>query len=60
MSVLELPFSPCVCVCLCVYVSVCAEVTEVPDTMSCLPMVSGRVVTEGSKYFELGWQPHVF
>ena len=36
-----------VCVCVCV----CAEVT---DTMSCLPIVSDRAATEGSKYFELG------
>ena len=45
-----------VCVCVCV----CAEVTEVYDTMSCLPIVSNRAATEGSKYFELGWQPDEF
>ena len=28
--------------------------------MSCLPIVSDRAATEGSKYFELGWQPHEF
>ena len=28
----------------------CAEVTEVYDTMSCLPIVSDRAATEGSKY----------
>ena len=38
----------------------CAEVTEVYDTMSCLPIVSDRAAIEGSKYFELGWQPHEF
>ena len=36
-----------VCVCVCV----CAEVTEVYDTMPCLPIVSDRAATEGSKYF---------
>ena len=30
------------------------------DTVSCLPIVSDRAVTEGSKYFELGRQPHEF
>ena len=45
------------CVC---GVCVCAEVTEVYDTMSCLPIVSVRAVTKGSKYFELGRQPHKF
>ena len=30
------------------------------DTMSCLPIVSDRAATEGSKYFELGRQPHEF
>ena len=45
----------CVCdVCLLTVVSVCAEVTEVYDTMSCLPIMSDRAATEGSKYFELG------
>ena len=44
----------CVCVCVCVR----AEVTEVYDTMSCLSIVSDRAATEGSKYFELGRQPH--
>ena len=29
-------------------------------TMSCLPIVSDRAATEGSKYFELGRQPHEF
>ena len=38
--------------------SVCAEVTEVYVTMSCLPIVSDRAATEGSKYSELGRQPH--
>ena len=51
-----LKISLCVCVCVCV----CAEVTEVYDTMSCLPIVSDRAATEGSKYFELGQQPHEF
>ena len=41
-------------------VCVCAEVTEVYDTMSCSPIVSDRAVTEWSKYFELGQQPHKF
>ena len=36
-------------------VCVCAEVTKVYDTMSCLPIVSDRAVTEGSKHFELGF-----
>ena len=44
----------CVCVCVCV----CAEVTEVYDAMSCLPIMSDRAATKGSKYFELGRQPH--
>ena len=39
-----------VCVCGCG----CAEVTEVYDTMSCLPIVSDRAATEGSNYFEFG------
>ena len=43
-----------VCVC------VCAVVTEVYDTMSCLPIMSDRAATKGSKYFELGQQPHEF
>ena len=30
------------------------------DTMSCLPIASDRAVTEGSKYFESGQQPHEF
>ena len=50
----------CVCVCVCGWVCAGIEVTEVYDTMSCLPIVSDRAVTEGSKYFELGWQPHNF
>ena len=55
----------CVCVCLLsgdsgVCVCVCAEVAEVYDTMSCLPIVSDRAATEGSKYFKLGRQPHEF
>ena len=72
LSARERPFLPCekglgtrlyrscmrafvrVCVC------VCAEVTEVYDTMSCLPIVSDRAVTEESKYFKLGRQPHEF
>ena len=46
----------CVCVCVChVRMSgdsgVCAKVTEVYDTMSCLPIVSDRAATEGSKCF---------
>ena len=28
--------------------------------MSCLPIVSDRAATEGSKYLELGRQPHEF
>ena len=60
------------CVCLCwrflctlcvgwrgVCVCVCA-VTEMYDTMLCLSIVSDRAATEGSKYFELGRQPHEF
>ena len=47
----------CVCVC---GVCVCAEVTEVFDTMSCLPIVSNRAAREGSKYFELGGSPMSF
>ena len=39
---------------------VCAEVTEVYDIMSCLPAMSDRAATKGSKYFELGQRPHVF
>ena len=46
-----------VCVCIqCVCVCVRAEVAEVYHTMSCLPIVSDRAATEGSKYFELGQQ----
>ena len=48
----------CVCVCVCVChvrmsgdSGVCAKVTEVYDTMSCLPIVSDRAATEGSKCF---------
>ena len=37
-----------------------AKVTGVYDTMSCLPIVNDRAATEGSKYFELGRQPHEF
>ena len=56
------------CVCACVMyvwcqwcVCVCAEVTEVYDTMSCLPIVSDRAATEVSKYFEFGAvAPQVF
>ena len=50
----------CMCVCVCVRVCVYAEVTEVYDTVSCLPIVSNRAATEGSKYFELGRQLHEF
>ena len=51
----------CVCLmCLVAVVCVCAEVTEVYVTMSCLPIVSDGAATEGSKYFELGRQPHEF
>ena len=57
----------CVCVRACVScmsgdsgVCVCAEVTEVYDTMSCLSIVSDRAANKGSKYFELGRQPHEF
>ena len=46
------------CVCVCVFV--CAEVVEVPDTMSCLSMLSGKTATEGSKYFKLGRQLNEF
>ena len=56
----------CACVChlclvtvVCVCVCVCA-VTEMYDTMLCLSIVSDRAATEGSKYFELGRQPHEF
>ena len=41
-------------------VCVCAEIIEVYDTMSCLSIVSDTAATEGSKYFELGLQPHEF
>ena len=41
-------------------VCVCAEVTEVYDTMSCLPIVSDKATTKGSKYFELGQQAYMF
>ena len=30
------------------------------DTISCLPIMSDRATTEGSKYFKLGQQPHEF
>ena len=30
------------------------------NAMLCLPIVSDRAATEGSKYFELGRQPHEF
>ena len=46
----------CVCVCVCV----CVLKLLRYDTMSCLPIVSDRAATEGSKYFELGRQPHEF
>ena len=45
----------CVCVCVCVL-----RLLGYYDTMSCLPIVSDRAATEGSKYFELGQQPHEF
>ena len=38
----------CVCVCVCLCVSVCAGVTEVYDTMSCLPIVSEQQPKEAS------------
>ena len=44
-----------VCVCVCVL-----RLLRYYDTMSCLPIVSDRAVTKGSKYFELGRQPHEF
>ena len=58
----------CVCVCVCVCVShvsgdsgVCVlKLLRYCDAMSCLPIVSDRAATEGSKYFELGRQPHEF
>ena len=49
----------CVCACVCLVssngVCVCAEVAEVYDTVSCLPNVSDRAVTEGSKYLISSW-----
>ena len=45
----------CVCVCVCVL-----KLLRHYDAMSCLPIVSDRAATEGSKYFELGRQPHEF
>ena len=45
----------CVCVCVCVL-----KLLRYYDAMSCLPIVSDRAATEGSKYFELGRQPHEF
>ena len=60
----------CVCVCVCVShvsgdsglcVCVCVlKLLRYCDAMSCLPIVSDRAATEGSKYFELGRQPHEF
>ena len=47
--------SVCVCVCVCVL-----KLLRYYDAMSCLPIVSDRAATEGSKYFELGRQPHEF
>ena len=47
----------CVCVCVCVCV---LKLLRYCDAMSCLPIVSDRAATEGSKYFELGRQPHEF
>ena len=44
-----------VCVCVCVL-----KLLRYCDAMSCLPIVSDRAATEGSKYFELGRQPHEF
>ena len=56
--------SGCLCMCVCVYMfsvyAVCAEATEVHDTMSCLPIMNDRAMTEGSKYFELGRKLHDF
>ena len=72
LSVLKLSLCMCVCggggvggcvgvgVWVWMGVGVHAEVTEVPVTMSCLPKVSDRAATEGSKYFELGQQHHEF
>ena len=48
------------CVCVSGDSAECAEVNEVYDTMSCLPIASDRAATEGSKYFKLGQQPHEF
>ena len=39
---------------------VCSEVAKVYGTMSCLTIISDRAATKGSKYFELGRQPHEF
>ena len=62
----------CVCVCvrvcvrvclMCLVIVVCVCVLKLLryyDAMSCLPIVSDRAATEGSKYFELGRQPHEF
>ena len=44
----------CVCVCVCVCTRAHAEVTEVYDTISCLPIMSDRAANEQSKRFKLG------
>ena len=41
-------------------VCVCTEVTEVYDTMSCLPIMSDRAANEGSKYLSWGGSPTRF
>ena len=55
----------CVCVCVCRVAmfgdsGMCAEVTQVYNTISCLPIMSDRAATESSKYFKLGRQPYKF
>ena len=59
LSLLEI--SLCMCVSVRVRVCMCVCVSLVSgDKMSCLPIVSDRAATEGSKYFELGREPHEF
>ena len=48
------------CACVCVYVCMRAEVTEVYDTMSCLPIMSGRAAAKGASILSLGSSPTRF
>ena len=57
LRLLEISLCMCVCVCVCVCV---LRLLRYYDMMSCLPIVSDIAATEGSKYFELGRQPHNF